>query len=215
MADYHKFSEGYFKEAPAGALFTAILGDPMLAYRVEKIIANSTRLPKKHELMRINGVGEATALKILACCELSARYFVGTEATSISNPEQLAVRFCSLRFEPQEHFCMASLDSANHIIDVHDVYVGLANKVPVHPREVFRNAILDNATSIAVAHNHPSGSTEPSDEDIAITRCLVAAGNIMRIPVIDHLIVSRTGTASMLRQMPELFEKDSYKTEVA
>ena len=206
MEWYHKFAEGQFKDASAGVLLTTILGDPMLAYRVEKILANSPRLPKKNELMRINGVGEATALKILACCELSARYFVGTEATSISTPEQLAVRFCSLRFEPQEHFCMASLDTSNNIIDVHEVTVGLVNQVPVHPREVFRYAVLDNATSIAVAHNHPSGSTEPSDEDIAMTRCLVAAGNIMRIPVIDHLIVSRTGTASMLRQMPELFE---------
>ena len=80
------------------------------------------------------------------------------------------------------------------------------NQCPAHPREVFRHAVMDNVASVILAHNHPSGSTAESDEDIALTRILVAAGKIMQVPVLDHLIMTRCGMASMCRHNPNLFE---------
>lgn len=186
-------------------LFGAILGDVDLARRITDYLAGCTRIPTRDELVRFRGVGEATADKILACCELSARYVVGTEAKSVISPDDVLSRLCDLKYESQEHFVVFTLDNANHVISRHTVTVGLANQTPAAPREVFRPALMDNATSIIVAHNHPSGSTEPSGEDMAITRLLISAGKIMKIPVIDHIIISKSGYTSLCRCYPDMF----------
>ena len=78
------------------------------------------------------------------------------------------------------------------------VAIGIVNRSLVHPREVFRRAITDNAAAIIVAHNHPSGSLEPSDEDHEVTRRLVEAGQLLGISVLDHLVISREGYFSFL-----------------
>lgn len=194
------------KTMTIGALLATIIGNERTAFRVETFLAAHTTLPTKEDLMRIDGIGEATAMKVLACCELSARYIVGTEATSVIEPECIARRLAWLKYEPQESFCVVTLDSANHIINVHEITRGVANKVQAHPREVFRYAVMDSAVSVIVAHNHPSGSTEPSPDDVALTRLLCAAGKFMQIPVLDHVIVSRTGFTSLCRNNPEMFE---------
>ena len=194
------------KTMTIGALLAAIIGNAETAYSVEKFLASNTKIPSTEELMKIRGVGEATAEKILACCELSARYMVGTEAESVIDPESIARRLSFLKYEQQEHFCVVTLDSANHVINIHDVTTGLVNQCPAQPREVFRCAVLDNAVSVIVAHNHPSGSTEESREDVSVTRMLAAAGKIMKIPVIDHIIMSKTGFSSLCRKFPEMFE---------
>lgn len=188
-------------------LFGAILGDVDLARRITDYLAGCARIPSRDELVRVRGVGEATADKILACCELSARYVVGTEAKEVISPDDVLSRLCDLKYESQEHFVVITLDSANHIIARHTITVGLANQTPAAPREVFRAAVLDNAVSIIVAHNHPSGSTEPSGEDMSITRLLVSAGEIMKIPVLDHIIISKSGYTSLCRLDPDMFKQ--------
>ena len=82
---------------------------------------------------------------------------------------------------------------------------GLADRTQVHAREVFSEAIRDRACSIIVAHNHPSGSLVASEEDKKVTRSLCDAGRMLEIPVLDHLIVSFRGYASLKREFPELF----------
>ena len=195
------------KTASFGSLLTLILGNPVTAYNVENFLASSPKIPSKEELMKIDGVGEANALKVLACCELSTRYIVGTEAKSVTSPEDVIPRLAFLKFEEQEHFVVITLDSSNHVIGVHDVTKGLVNQTQAAPREVFRHAVMDNAVSVMVAHNHPSGSTEPSKEDIGITRVLCAAGKIMQVPVIDHIVIGRCGFTSICRENPELFDR--------
>lgn len=192
-------------------LFGAILGDVDLARRVTDYLAGCTGIPSKENLMNFRGIGESTAEKIIACCELSARYVVGTEARSVINPEDAMPYLCWMKFEPQEHFVVLTLDSANHVIGKHDVTVGLVNQTPIAPREVFRAALLDNAVSIMVAHNHPSGSTEPSEQDWAITRMICAAGKIMKISVVDHIVVGKCGYTSMCREDPCIFESSMSK----
>lgn len=192
-------------------LFGAILGDIDLARRVTDYLASCTGIPSKENLMNFRGIGESTAEKIIACCELSARYVVGTEAKNVTNPEDAMPYLCGLKFEPQEHFVVLTLDAANHVINKHDVTVGLVNQTQVAPREVFRRALLDNAVSIMMAHNHPSGSTEPSKEDWGITRLICDAGKIMKISVIDHIVVGKCGYTSMCRMDPDLFRSSMDK----
>ena len=187
-------------------LFAAVLGDVELARRVCDYLATCTVIPTRETLMRFRGVGETTADKIIACCELSARYVVGTQAKAVTGPEDVLPRLCALKFEERERFVVVTLDASNHIIGTHEVTVGLVNQTPVAPREVFRVALMDNAVSIIVAHNHPSGSSDPSSQDIAITRTLCAAGKIMKIPVLDHLVVSKGGYTSICRIEPDIFE---------
>jgi len=90
--------------------------------------------------------------------------------------------------EPVEIFIVAWLSSANRIIGFEKVSVGNLNSSIVDPRSVFRSAIVSNAASIIVGHNHPSGNPEPSEEDISITKKLVESGKVLGVHVFDHLI---------------------------
>lgn len=89
----------------------------------------------------------------------------------------------------REHFVVLLLDTQNQIIGIHTVTIGTLDASLVHPREVFKPAILANAASVILAHNHPSGDPTPSTEDRVVTRQLVAAGATLGIDVIDHVIV--------------------------
>ena len=89
----------------------------------------------------------------------------------------------------RESFAVFHLSARNHIVGVEIVSTGSLVASIVHPREVFKAAILANSVSIILVHNHPSGDPSPSREDLAVTRCLVAAGELLGITVLDHVIV--------------------------
>jgi DNA repair protein RadC len=91
------------------------------------------------------------------------------------------------------------------VIKKHVVTVGLVNQSQIHPRETFRSALIDNATSILLAHNHPSGVMEASESDLAATRRLVEASKILGIPVLDHLIVGGAGFLSIRERYTAYF----------
>ncbi|MER2114256.1 MAG: DNA repair protein RadC [Solibacillus isronensis] len=90
---------------------------------------------------------------------------------------------------PNENFMMLTLNTKNKVMGAHIVFVGTLNASVIHPREIFQRALLNNAASIIVAHNHPSGSLAPSPEDIDVTERLRDAGKLMGIEVLDHLIM--------------------------
>lgn len=94
-----------------------------------------------------------------------------------------------LRDEDREHFVVMLVNCRNALIGLHTASVGTLNQAVVGPREVFRAAILANAASIIVAHNHPSGDPEPSPEDITVTNRLRKVGELLDIHVLDHIIV--------------------------
>lgn len=109
---------------------------------------------------------------------------------SVRSPEdgyQLMKLF--LADKDREHFIVASLDTKNQPVSINVCHIGSLNASIVHPREVMKSAILSNAVSIIVGHNHPSGLPEPSKEDIEVTRRLAEAGKIIGIDVLDHIIV--------------------------
>jgi DNA repair protein RadC len=119
---------------------------------------------------------------------------VKENAIGISRPadalEPILEKLEALKFKEVECFVTITLNGGHKIIDTHIVSKGLVNQTIVHPREVFRPAIADNATAIIIAHNHPSGNLEPSAEDKGTTRRIKEAGNLLGIKVLDHLIVS-------------------------
>jgi len=99
-----------------------------------------------------------------------------------------------------EHFAVVWLNSSNKIMGFEIISIGTLNSSLVHPREVFRGAIVAGAASIILLHNHPSGNTSPSNEDISITQKLVETGKILDIPVFDHLIITYEGYTSFMEK---------------
>ena len=93
----------------------------------------------------------------------------------------------------REHFVVFMLDQKNHVIGIHTVSMGSLTASIVHPREVFKAAILANAATILCGHNHPSGDPQPSQEDRAITHRLAEAGKLLGINVVDHIIIGSAG----------------------
>lgn len=93
----------------------------------------------------------------------------------------------------KEFFLILTLDGAHQVLRLRIITIGLMNRCLVHPREVFHPAILDGAAGVIAVHNHPSGVLDPSREDKDITRRLRDAGNLIGIPLLDHLIVSKDG----------------------
>ena len=194
-------------------LFALVLGSGThncgvfeLSRNLSEHLSRASELPSLDSLVKIRGLGVVKATQVLACLELSARYVLGGKVSPVKSPEDLVKRLAYLKYERQEHFVQVSLDSANNIIKVHELTRGLVNQAPVHPREAFACAIEDRAVAVIFAHNHPSGNTEPSQEDFGITRILCAAGKIIQIPVIDHIIIGRRGLTSLCREHPEIFE---------
>jgi len=102
-----------------------------------------------------------------------------------------------LEEKDREYFIVASLDTKNQPVSINVCHIGSLNSSIVHPREVLKSAILSNAASIIVGHNHPSGKTEPSQEDIEVTKRLIEAGNIIGIDVLDHIIVGNDTFTSL------------------
>lgn len=145
------------------------------------------------ELLRTPGVGPSKAARLLAAFEIGARLAVEPRPSSprIREPEDIVRRFAArLRDLPVEEFHLLALDSQSRVLREVLVTRGLLNSSLVHPREVFRPAIAEAAAGIIVVHNHPSGDPTPSAEDRAVTRQLVAAGQLLDLPLYDHVIIA-------------------------
>ena len=112
-----------------------------------------------------------------------------TSGAQIKMPDDVAKYCADMREMSQESLQVLSLNSKNKIVNRHLITLGLANSSLLHAREVFRAAIADNAVAIILVHNHPSGDTTPSAEDISSTRKIIDAGKIIGIDVLDHVII--------------------------
>jgi DNA repair protein RadC len=165
---------------------------------VLSVIVMGDKKPKYEDLLPIPGVGIKSATKIMACFEIGRRYCAtGNPLERITKPDDIIPFLSDIRAKNQEHFVCITLNGAGELLGNRVITVGLLNHSLVHPREVYADAITDRAASIIVAHNHPSGSLEPSPNDIAITVQLKEAGSLIGIQLIDHMIVTKTGYLSM------------------
>jgi len=109
--------------------------------------------------------------------------------TRYVSPQQIYETFSFLKRETKEYFFALHLDGKNRIVCVDQVSVGSLNQSIVHPREVFKSCLLSNAAAVILVHQHPTGDSAPSSEDIAITRRLKEAGDLLGIKVLDHIII--------------------------
>jgi DNA repair protein RadC len=152
------------------------------------------------ELMNEPGIGEAKAAQIKAAIELGQR-LTGQEhreRVTINKPADAAAL---LQYEmsalEQEHLRVILLDTRNHVLDTKEIYHGSVNTAQVRPADVFKPAIRRSATALIVVHNHPSGDPTPSPDDVAVTRELVKAGELIDIKVLDHIIIGQGRHVSM------------------
>lgn len=151
------------------------------------------------ELRGLRGIGTAKAVALLAAFELGRRQLAVPDDTAdaIASPEDVAHRYIPrLRDLQHERFMVLLLNNAGRIIRECVISEGIVNASLVHPREVFRPAVTELASSVILLHNHPSGVREASREDHMITRQLVQAGRMIDIPVHDHIIICGAGYIS-------------------
>ncbi len=152
------------------------------------------------ELKALRGMGEVKAMTLMAAFEIARRMQAEPfrKEESITSAEQCAKMLIPrLRGERVESFRVLLLNAANQIVRQEVITQGILNASLVHPREVFRLAIIESAASMIVVHNHPSGNPAPSAEDISITKQLCSVGQIMAIPVLDHIIIAGETYSSM------------------
>ena len=152
------------------------------------------------ELSSVGGVGEVKACQILAAIEVGKRISAAPKKKSaaIKSSGDIADMFMEkLRYEKKEHFYCVMLNAKGEILEEREISVGDLNSSTVHPREVFAGAVKRSAGSMVCIHNHPSGTPEPSRDDIDTTKRLVQAGQLMGIPIIDHIIIGDGKYVSM------------------
>jgi len=142
------------------------------------------------------------ALRVLAIVELGRRAGAAGKGKhpEVDVPEDVYDELEDLRHEKQERFVILMLDAKNRMFRRETVHIGTLNMSIVGPREVFRIAIREGASSIIVAHNHPSGDPTPSPEDLDVTKRLVEVGKLIDIPVVDHVIIGDPGSVSFVRK---------------
>jgi len=141
-----------------------------------------------------------------------------SERPELKDSTIAASQFIRLGHKLQEHFAVLTIDAHARPIGLHVVALGTADRVVAHPRDIFRVAITDHAVSIMIAHNHPSGSIMPSEEDVKFIHRIVKAGDILGIPVMDSFIIAGDQAISMkeLGCLGDESEKtDGKKLEVA
>ena len=156
------------------------------------------------ELAQLKGIGVAKASQIKAAFELANRlegYSGSGDKPVVKTPEDVAglVRG-KLKSKKKEYFLALLLDTRNQLIKVAEISIGSLDGSIVHPREVFKEAISASAASVIFVHNHPSGDTEASEDDIRITKRLAEVGEIMGIDVLDHIIIGDKKYLSLKRE---------------
>lgn len=175
------------------------LAEEVLAkYRDKGLVSIMNVSPQ--EIATVHGVGLAKAATIVAAVELGRRLSAkaAQQLEKIEGPEDVA-RYASpiLRFEQKEHFLVLLLDVRNRVLAMPTISVGSLTASVAHPREIFREAIRYSAANMILIHNHPSGDPTPSREDMQLTRQMMKAGEIMGIPVLDHVIIAGDGFLSL------------------
>ncbi len=150
------------------------------------------------ELMNVKGVGYAKATSLVAAIELCSRLTPIKGGDRLNSPSKvydlLINRTKNLKVE---NFFSILLNTKNEVINIKTVSIGTVNKVIVHPRDVYSDAIKNMASSIIVAHNHPSGDSRPSREDIEITKRLMYVGEIVGIKLLDHIVIGNGNYTSL------------------
>ncbi|MGP8320649.1 MAG: RadC family protein [Methanosarcinaceae archaeon] len=171
--------------------------------RKENVLNMSTRILSEYslkqlslanvaKLMEIHGIGDAKASQITAMFELARKLeaFTDEPKRKIKSPADVySILYPKMREQKKEKLTALYLDTKNQILREEVVSIGTLNANIVHPREIFKSALLESSASVILAHNHPSGDPTPSKEDIAVTKKLIEGGKLLGIDVLDHVII--------------------------
>ena len=149
------------------------------------------------DILDIDGIGEAKATTIAAAFEFVRRR-IKPEGLKIKFPVDVLPLIQHYGDRKQEHFLCISINGANEVMNIRVVTIGLINKSQVHPREVFADVIAERASAVIVAHNHPNGELNPSNEDIAVTKSIKEAASVLGIGLLDHIIFNNKGYYSFV-----------------
>lgn len=161
------------------------------------------------ELRAERGLGDAKTAQLKAALELGRRMLLATpeDRLIVRSPSDVAqLLMADMSHLEQEHFRVLFLDTRNRLLGSETIYVGSVNASHIRVAEIFREAIKRNCSGIIVAHNHPSGDPSPSPEDVEVTRQLIAAGTLLSIELLDHLVIGQQRFVS-LRERGLGFEK--------
>lgn len=157
-----------------------------------------------HKLNSINGLGKVKSITLLAALELGKRVYEEEEikeSMTIQNSVEAYIYFSKyIKDSKQENLLVIYLDNHKKYITHKIIFKGTINMSVVHPREIFKYALLEDASALIIMHNHPSGSLVPSKSDDETTSSVASTGSIMGIPMLDHLIVSKEGYYSYLEE---------------
>ena len=156
------------------------------------------------DLVDFDGVGKAKAAIILAAFEFVRRR-IKKDGITFEKPSDIVPLLRHYADRKQEHFLCVSLNGANEILNTRVVTIGLADRSHVHPREVFADVLVDRASAVILAHNHPAGSLEPSEEDISVTKRISQAGQILGIAVLDHIVFNQKEYMSFVEKGISIF----------
>ena len=187
-------------------LLAIIIGSGCRDTGVEKIASAALTLMdmengriNSKKLLSIDGIGEAKAALIAAALEFSRRRLC-PHSKKITSPSDVIPIISHYSDRKQEHFITLSLNGAHEVITSRVVSIGLVNRTVVHPREVYADPLTDRAAALIVAHNHPSGNVQPSNEDMEITKRLKEAGQTLGIKLLDHIIFADSAYYSFLEE---------------
>jgi len=187
-------------------LLSILIGSGTLKSRVTAIAKNIISIIDEkgiqlavNDLTTVNGIGTARASTIIAAFEFVRRR-IKPEGLKINKPVDVLQLIQHYADRPQEHFIAISVNGANEVMNIRVVTIGLVNQSQVHPREVFADIITDRASALIIAHNHPSGNLAPSKNDMLVTDKIKAAGQILGINLLDHIIFGKKGYYSFLEQ---------------
>lgn len=170
-----------------------------LAEEVLKILDINNYKTSIKDLLSISGLGKAKSSLIIASLELSRRILC-PDRKKITAPADALPYINHYSDRKQEHFICLSLNGAHEVIQARVVSIGLVNRTLVHPREIYSDPLKDRAAAVLIAHNHPSGNVDPSQEDIEITRRIKNAGVILGIELLDHIIFTENAYYSFLEE---------------
>jgi DNA repair protein RadC len=180
-------------------LLAAILGMGTAGVDVRTIARQVVSLIREQKdkltldhLLDVPGIGLAKAAQILSAFELARRHLI-KDVRRIVEAKDVLPLVADIAGKQQEYFVCISLNGANEVIEKRVVTIGLLDKSPVHPREVFADVITDRAASVIFVHNHPSGEIQPSEADLNVNAQLTETAKILGLRVLDHLIVTRKG----------------------
>lgn len=146
------------------------------------------------KLSEIRGVGKVKAITLMAAIELGRRSYQTAENIPLKIKSAVVVfeyfKYIFLN-QKQENFIVIFLDNQKMMINYKTIFIGSLNYLSVHPREIFKSALLESCAGIILVHNHPSGDENPSVADKKTTEQMIKIGNLLQIPVIDHIIIAQ------------------------